>query len=220
MKATRALIATGIVLVSASAMALAAPQSPQQTLPPRPSAEELSKVIGQHQQQSFSWLEDEHPQLVLPSAEFVAFLSGDEWVEATEQCFAEFGMEATARWEGGIEWNGAGNAASGSAEFLEGLAAMYVCSVRYPDRWAVESAMSEAERGFLYDYARNVLVPCIRSAGYEVPPLPQREDYITQRAWWWGYERAQPWPQNTSTQLEFELLLSRCPEVPKGWYER
>lgn len=131
-------------------------------------------------------------------------------------CFDDAGLGMTALPGGGVSWPDGQPADSTAYEEV-----WLACAVRFGETRWMPGEMSAEEREFLYDYSAAVLAPCVRSAGYEVPPLPYRDEYVAQRASWWAYEYAEvSYHWDRFEQLSLENLRMRCPELPAGWNER
>lgn len=197
------------VAVVALALCGCAPQP--EPLPERVSAEEMEALVKER----LSWVFQPRPYLERPEAHFERFITVDEREEVLEGCFAELGTDVTVTEYGNFAFT-----AMTQEETDAQLAAMYICLVRFPEDWWADAALSERERAFLYDYSAAVVVPCVRSAGYPVPPLPDRDDYIAENAYWWAYQLVETGESGSADELRLANLMLRCPEKPAGWNER
>ncbi len=97
------------------------------------------------------------------------------------------------------------------------------CAVRFPHPSTLERALTTEERGVLYDYAANVVVPCLRSAGRITPQLPSREEFIERslgQNWDPGLYPRSGRGYPTKDRFLASILTTRCPPLPPGWDER
>lgn len=156
-----------------------------------------------------------YPDVELPDVEFERYVTESDRETLLEGCFAELGVDVSIDAAGGM---------SGRAEGPDGMQAleiaMYACAVRYPDSWARGFAMSIEERGYLHDYYSFVVTPCIRSAGYPPPKLPDRETFLLRQVPWSVYEYVTAPRLGKEAELRWSELMLRCPELPAGWDDR
>lgn len=180
-------------------------------LPERATAEEMEAISKER----LSWIFQTHRDLERPEAHFERFIEEHERAEVLQGCFDESGGTITVAEYGNFSFSG-----QTQEETEVELATMYTCLVRYPEKWWSEAALSERERAFLYDYSAAVVAPCVRSAGYRVAPLPQRDAYLSEEAFWWAYQYVEAGDSSPEAALRLQALKLRCPERPAGWSER
>lgn len=135
--------------------------------PPAPEGAELDALIAQELdlQWQYVGLTPDSPR---PTVDRIRIVAMDEAEAVHQECMVEAGY-ASYRFSSAAVFGGASK--------LERLA-IYVCSAQYPVMPANYAIYSEAELGYLYDYFRDVSVPCLESAGYAVVDPPSREEFL------------------------------------------
>ncbi len=204
----RGTVAAAVAYAAASALVLSACASPA-PLPPAPTDAERRALIQEAGEARWPWIEQEFPAAVRPQVEVERFVSDEEWFDVHTACLTE--QDATP-WQDGTRT-------------MEQAVADYVCSIRYPGAWVEQSVLSIEERAVIYDYAVNVLQPCVRSAGYVPGPMISRREFMVnyfQYGWF-------PWPEPAwgnapeyyyAPPAHNNDLWLRCPMFPAGWEER
>lgn len=205
-------IALGALLLSGCAAA-------EPELPPRPEGAALERALEEAHVSNWRWIDQQFPGVERPTVELEEILVGVPWEEATRDCYAQFGFDVTID-QGNAYFSETTDSHEG--RLAESLA-YFECSGRYPAPATAQYAMTAEELGFLHDYAKNVQAPCVRAAGYEVDPLPERDDYLRMEHHWWVYDgifREARFSTYGPDEILFNNLLLRCPELPPGWLER
>jgi hypothetical protein len=135
--------------------------------PPAPEGAELDALIAQELdlQWQYVGLTPDSPR---PTVDRIRIVSMDEAEEVHRQCMVEAGYE---------DFRNVTAAVFGAASKLQRLA-IYVCSAQYPVMPANYMIYSEAELDYLYEYFREVTVPCVEAAGYAVVDPPTRQEFL------------------------------------------
>jgi hypothetical protein len=111
-------------------------------------------------------------------AEFVRFISPDEWTRVHAQCLREEGVDAEQTPGGGIAYGD--GLIEGTDARQAHLAAAYRCEVRYPIHPRYFEPMTPDQIRVIYDHVVATVVPYVRSRGYDVPDAP---DWLTYLGW-------------------------------------
>jgi hypothetical protein len=89
--------------------------------------------------------------------------------------------------------------------------AFYVCLAKYPVAADYSSYINLEQLGYLYDYFRDSLIPCLGAAGYSMTgDVPTREEFvvITKEPHWHPYDAL------SDAALNDVLLRQNCPASP------
>ena len=156
----------GVLAVSACAGPL--PQPPP--LPEPLTDDEVAEILETDADIRWSTLEALLDGAPRPDAEFVAFTTPDTWPTAMAECMRNSGIDsAHVREGGGLTYRG-----DGPGERV----VFFGCSIAYPVDPRAEGYLSEAQRGYAWDYWTSRTVPCLLGLGYPVPGVPERRDFI------------------------------------------
>jgi hypothetical protein len=160
----------GVVLVSGCGLAGCTSTGPPAPLPePLTDAEvaEILRVDADIRWSALQTLVDGAPR---PDVSFVAYTTAETWPATMADCMRDSGVEsANVRQNGGLTYRG-----DGPGERI----IFYGCSVAYPVDPRSEGYLSEAQRGYAWDYWVSRTVPCLLSLGYPVPDIPERDAFI------------------------------------------
>ena len=136
-----------------------------------------------------------------PVVGVVAYVPSAGWGTAVAGCmnaagYPDYGVTAT-----GMTYP----AREDDAEAL----ALYTCIGEYPVQADFSSYANEAQLGYLYDYFRDSLVPCLATEGYTVPgAAPTREQFTR-------FTVEPRWnPYNALESRPTEGVRERCPASP------
>jgi hypothetical protein len=157
--------ATTVLLAGCTASGPPAP------LPEPLSDEEVAEIVRVDADIRWAALETLVDGAPRPGAVFIEFTTAESWAAVMAQCMRESGVEsAKVRKEGG-----------GLTYRSDGAGARVVffgCSVAYPVDPRSEGYLSEAQRGYAWDYWATRTVPCLEGLGFPVPAIPDRDAFI------------------------------------------
>lgn len=192
--------------LAAYAMLLTACTAPAE--PMRPESldfDEQLAVFEQSLDAQWKSVTDRYPSAVRPDTTLVRAIDSTDWADVTAACLTGEGITATS--DGGQL-----TIQTQSTRQNNDLAiAEFACRARYPDKTMLGFILSEDERNALFGYYTQFLLPCLRSAGQETPPVPQRDDFVAESFYgpfWHPYNLI--WQDVYEPELEI-----RCPPEPE-----
>lgn len=178
--------------------------APVTQVPGEPTGEELERLIAIELDYQWQYV-GLTPDAPRPTVERIRIVSMDEAEEVHRQCMVDAGYE-NYRFVKASIFGGAG-----TTERL----AIYTCSAQYPTPPSSYGLFSEAQLDYLYDYYREVTVPCLEATGIPVEQLPSRAEFHdSQRgmfAIWNPYNSV-----GEVRQISY-LAESKCSYVPEGF---
>ncbi len=156
----------------------------------------------------------------LPDDFTLILVEPDVLGDAIVECLAEQGFDSYRSMGDAVIWDGDG--AMSDAE----SAAWLLCSTAwqaFPDE---TGALNEQQLGYLYDYYRESVIPCLALAGITLPDAPTRQEFIASHGNWQpalpqsetyvggGFDLGQSaWLRSTPDGD----LAARCPTWPPEW---
>lgn len=116
-------------------------------------------------------------------ADFVRFVSGEEWAATQVDCLSESGFSATVGGQGGVAY--------GDIPTEQGPAqarAAASCEAKYPIDPRYSMQLPKKRAIAQYEFLTTVVSPCVQAQGYTVSVAPSEatwldEYYTTGRAW-------------------------------------
>lgn len=200
-----------LALVSLLATVAGCSSSPRPPELPDYSAAELEAQTAADNQRALDALLRDFPDAEVPNVERVRLVSLEEWPFAIAECLTAEGFVAIAE-DGGF---------SSGAPFGQELPyalAYYVCSVEYPINPREMVPLVEDQIRYLYDYYTQVMTPCLEAEGYEVPPAPSQQTFVS------TYGQPESWAPYTlvaeaaSSQEEWDRINRLCTQTPAGLF--
>lgn len=159
------------VLLVAGVLALAGcTAAPPPPLPQPLTDEEVAEILQVDADMRWSVLEVLVDGAPRPDVEIVAYSTAETWPENVASCMRDAGVDsARVRPGTGLTYRG-----DGPGERI----VFYGCSVAYPLDPRSAGYLSEAQRGYAWDYWATRTVPCLQANGYPVPGIPERDAFI------------------------------------------
>jgi len=173
---------------------------------PDTSAAALATQANADRERALADLHREFPDAVVPEVETIRFVALNEWPESNASCLREEGFSAEAGFDGV-----ATSAPPGQEEPF--AIANYACALKYPINPRENIELNDDQVRYIYDYATQVMTPCLNAEGYDVPPAPSRETFIAtygQEGFWEPYGLV---AQATGGK-EWENINRKCPQRP------
>lgn len=175
--------------------------APDGALPP-PDAAALRELAERY-------MLDDPPQ----DAEFVRYISPEEYAAVMVPCLTEQGIPVRALPDGGVGYDDLPE-----EEWVRQREAGYRCHVRFPTHPMFEEPLSDDQLRRLYSYLVDDLTPCLEDEGYATTAPPAVEVFIETypvgNAW-------SPWPANDPrlhAEEEWYRLNVACPQSPSIEY--
>jgi hypothetical protein len=107
-----------------------------------------------------------------PEVQMVAYVPPDQLMARYVSCMHEAGYPEAHEYADGLSLGPA--AGNGSDAYL----ALWVCTSQYPVHPALMGHLSAEQRGYLWDFWDARTVPCLRSLGFDVPHLGDRQAFV------------------------------------------
>jgi hypothetical protein len=207
--------ARGVTLVALMCAALAltgcAGQPP--VAPPGPNDQQVASMMQQ-------WAKKETANyqadlaLMVNNFGFVRFVKPSEWSKVMNECVRSLG--------GSRFLYGPGNQASlpalSAPEAKYTYAANAECRIEYPMSSMRSRLRTPEQLDYIYDYYQARLIPCLRSAGFQIGHVPTSDQYrelsengITA---WDPYGSLTRGPSQSAVSIT--ALKARCPALPPG----
>lgn len=147
----------------------------------------------------------------LPQVDVVREISPEESDEVTSECMTEQGFPPDR--EGGtMSWT------TPDGQLLGLNTALYVCQAKYPVAHRYRESLSRAQLELVYDHQVEVMVPCIRELGYDVPEPPSRERFLERDGAWEELGELEPQVVQDAIRTgrweSYQDFLDACPPMP------
>jgi hypothetical protein len=210
------MITRGLTAILATVMAavlLAGCASAPAPPPPKPTSAELERLVITNFKGTWVRLTDKPPPAALDDVHIVSFVSATDWPAMMSECTKELGVTGISYFpEYSWGWTYATEAYHRTQAY-----AYTVCSIKYPRLELKSQLRTRVELGYLYDYYRNVAIPCIRSFGLKPLVVFDRESFLLKSsrgiAAWSPFD-ALPVDKNSGEGKALEL---KCPALPPGF---
>jgi hypothetical protein len=145
---------------------------------------------------------------------FVRFVSLDEWPAVMARCVERRGGAGASY--------GPGYSASLPSRVSAGAASTYradaQCHIEYPLIALRSRLRTDDQLRYIHAYFAAWLIPCLRSSGLSVGPLPAVKTFVMQSAngvrMWSPYSHVSSEPDQTDASAA--ALAARCPPLPPG----
>lgn len=160
-----------VAVMAALGLVACAPAGPPPPLPEPLSDAEITEILRVDADIRWAALETLVDGAPRPGAVFLQFTTATDWPAVMAECMRESGVQsAKVRKDGG----GLTYRSDGAGERV----IFYGCSVAYPVDPRSEGYLSEAQRGYAWDYWTTRTVPCLQGLGFPVPGIPERDAFI------------------------------------------
>lgn len=127
------------------------------------------------------FLRDKWGPVPLPDLEIARWVAADQWAPTIVECLADAGFPGVRSADGGERLDYSGVRTIDPRALFEIDVASYTCQAKFPVREWFADEVRAVEAPWALTYTRAVLVPCLLAAGFEVPPVPTREEFA--RTW-------------------------------------
>jgi hypothetical protein len=201
------------VCAVAAVLALAGCASRPTPVPPPPTAVQVKSMMAEWSvAQTRNYEMDLAESIANPGV--VGFIDLSDWPEVMTTC---------VEGRGGLDAEyGPGFQASLPALSSKDAAVTYAanaeCRIEYPLTSLREQLRTPAQLDYIYTYFKNQLIPCLRSQGVVVQPLPSSAQFKVQSEnglnLWSPYAHIRSQPGQSDASLT--ALKARCPALPAG----
>lgn len=175
------------------------------------SAAELEAQTEADKERALDALIRDFPDAEVPEVDRVRLVGLEEWPDAMAECLNAEGFDAVAQ-DGGV------GASAPIGQDLPFALAYYVCSVEYPINPRVMVPLVDDQIRYLHEYYTQVMTPCVQAEGYDVPPAPSLQTYVStygQPGSWNPYELV---AEAAISEEEWRRINRLCPQTPAGLY--
>lgn len=141
----------------------------------------------------------------------IVFIDQDDWAPTMASCMTDQGFVGYVGDESGLQL---GNYSEREAESI----AWYLCQVTYQSDPNDYGGLNGRQLEYMYDYNRDVLVPCLEAHGVEVGTPPDREAAVTvggDSAGWNPYYSMYD-TFDPSASAADRMIYDDCRPYPKG----
>lgn len=147
----------------------------------------------------------------LPQVDVVREISPEESKEVTAECMTEQGFPPD-QGGGPMSWT------TPDGQLLGLNTALYVCQAKYPVAHRYRESLSREQLELVYDHQVEVMVPCIRGLGYDVPEPPTPERFLERNGTWEELAQLEPQVVQDATRAgrweSYQDFLDACPPMP------
>lgn len=127
------------------------------------------------------FLRDKWGPVPLPDLQIARWVAADQWAPTIVACLADAGFPGVRPADGGERLDYSGIRTIDPRVLFEIDVASYTCQAQFPVREWFSDEVRAIEAPWALTYTRDVLVPCLLAAGFEVPPVPTRDEFA--RTW-------------------------------------
>ncbi len=127
------------------------------------------------------FLRDKWGPVPLPELAVDRWIAADQWAPTIVDCLADAGFPGVRSADGGERLDYSGIRTIDPRVLFEIDVASYTCQAKFPVREWFADDVRAVEAPWALTYTRDVLVPCLLAAGFEVPPVPSNDDFA--RTW-------------------------------------
>jgi len=149
------------------------------------------------------------PNAVLPEVERVRFVDLSEHNYAMADCLTAAGFTAVGYWD-------SFETGAPQGQELPLALATYECQAKYPINPRVMVQLNDDQKRYLYEYYTQIMIPCLKTEGFDAPPAPSLQSYIG------TYGQLGSWDPyglvSVSTNEEWEAINKKCPQDSKELY--
>jgi hypothetical protein len=124
-----------------------------------------------------TFLRDKWGPVPLPESGIDRWVPANEWAPTMVRCLSDAGYPGVRSADDGERLDFSGLRVTDPRALFEIDVATYDCQAQYPVLAWFETAVRDVEVPWAHGYTRDVLVPCLLAAGYEVPPVPDEQGF-------------------------------------------
>jgi hypothetical protein len=183
MTRARGSIALGLVALLALAACAPTPHKPAPGL--ESTVLERDRIASEAHENNVAraaaFLRDKWGPVPLPELAVDRWVAADQWAPTIVDCLADAGFPGVRSADGGERLDYSGIRTIDPRVLFEIDVASYTCQAKFPVREWFADDVRAIEAPWALTYTRDVLVPCLLAAGFEVPPVPSTDEFA--RTW-------------------------------------
>ncbi|MER3388872.1 MAG: hypothetical protein RJQ01_02455 [Microcella sp.] len=154
------------------------------------------------------FLRDKWGPVTLPETSVERWVGASEWAQVISTCLEGEGVVGARPADDGERIDFSGVRAEGPRELFLADVAVLVCQSRYPSRGWYADELAGIEGPWAWQYAREVLVPCLLAFGHRPPALPPESEFLAQ----WGADDAwDPYAELAADPVLEQRARTQCP---------
>lgn len=174
-----------LALVASFTLSACAPSEAESALGLQSIVRERDRVASDAHESNTAraavFLRDKWGPVPLPELEIERWVAADQWAPTVVRCLADAGFPGVRSADGGERLDYSGIRTIDPRVLFEIDVASYTCQARFPVREWFADEVRAIEAPWALSYTRDVLVPCLLAAGFEVPPVPTNDEFA--RTW-------------------------------------
>lgn len=137
-------------------------------------------AVAAHEQSTArvaTFLRDKWGPVPLPDSHIARWVAANDWAPTMARCLADAGYPGVQSADDGERLDFSALRVVEPRALFELDVATFDCQSQYPVRAWFENAVRDVEAPWAHGYTLDVLVPCLLAAGYDVPPVPDAEQF-------------------------------------------
>ena len=155
-----------------------------------------------------TFLRDKWGPVPLPESGIDRWVAANDWAPTITRCLADAGYPGVQSADDGERLDFSGLRVVEPRDLFELDVAIFDCQAQYPVRAWFATAVRDVEAPWAHDYTLDVLVPCLLAAGFNVPPVPDGEEF---RLTWRTDEQFDPYALVTEAIPTRARAAASCP---------
>ncbi|QOD92888.1 hypothetical protein [Chryseoglobus sp. 28M-23] len=159
-------------------------------------------------QRAARYLRDRWGPVALPETSVERWVGASEWAQIMSDCLEDEGVVGARPADDGERVDFSAVNAEGPRELYLADVAVLVCQSRYPSRVWYSAEVADIEAPWAWQYAGEVLVPCLLASGYRPPSLPSESEFVEQ---WGAVDAWDPFAALAGDPVREQRARAQCP---------
>ena len=159
-------------------------------------------------QRAARYLRDRWGPVTLPETSVERWVGASEWAQIMTDCLEDEGVVGARPADDGERVDFSAVNAEGPRELYLADVAVLVCQSRYPSRGWYAAEVADIEAPWAWQYAGEVLVPCLLASGYRPPSLPSESEFVGQ---WRAAGAWDPYAALAADPVSAHRARAQCP---------
>ena len=159
-------------------------------------------------QRAARYLRDRWGPVALPETSVERWVGASEWAQIMSDCLEDEGVVGARPADDGERVDFSAVNAEGPRELYLADVAVLVCQSRYPSRGWYAAEVADIEAPWAWQYAGEVLVPCLLASGYRPPSLPSESEFVEQ---WGAVDAWDPFAALAGDPVREQRARAQCP---------
>ena len=159
-------------------------------------------------QRAARYLRDRWGPVTLPETAIERWVGASEWAQIMSDCLEDEGVVGARPADDGERIDFSAVDAEGPRELYLADVAVLVCQSRYPSRGWYAAEVADIEAPWAWQYAGEVLVPCLLASGHRPPSLPSESEFVEQ---WGAVDAWDPFAALAGDPVREQRARAQCP---------